>query len=514
MKAYRSLLGCLLAAFFFALPTSASAQCSGIFSAGEVCGNSTASGTLAARASMSSMFDRAFCGTNNSTTIRLAGTWVCLGLGTGVPTFLTTPSSANLAAAITDETGSGALVFATSPTLVTPALGTPSAIVLTNGTGLPLSTGVTGNLTVSHLNSGTSASSSTFWRGDGTWATPAGAGNVSTSGTPANGQMAQWTSSTTVQGISFTITPQHRITLASATPVMTSSQAAKTTVYVTPYSGNLMPIYDGTNFIPTVFAETSQATTDTTKSPAAVAASSVYDIFCWVDSGTNRCTRGPAWTNINTRSAGTALVMVNGILLNSVSITNGPAASRGTYMGSICSDGSSQINYVFGTTGTSGGTAANLCVWNAYNRRNITTTVQDTGTSYSYTGAGTIRQVRGGTNFQATVLLGLLEDGVGYSFSSQMSFGASNGLKGFFGIGVDSTSAFTKPPFYCRQNQTTNAYECGGSSSGSLTTAQIGSIGVHVISGNEESATGAVTMNLGGDATPTQGQTLDISLFN
>ena len=49
------------------------------------------------------------------------------GLGTGVATFLATPSSANLASAVTDETGSGALVFATSPTLVTPILGTPQS---------------------------------------------------------------------------------------------------------------------------------------------------------------------------------------------------------------------------------------------------------------------------------------------------------------------------------------------------------------------------------------------------
>jgi hypothetical protein len=57
------------------------------------------------------------------------------GLGTGVATFLATPSSANLRTAVTDETGTGALVFATSPTLVTPALGTPSALVGTNITG-------------------------------------------------------------------------------------------------------------------------------------------------------------------------------------------------------------------------------------------------------------------------------------------------------------------------------------------------------------------------------------------
>jgi len=49
------------------------------------------------------------------------------GLGANVDTFLATPSSANLIAALTDETGSGAAVFATSPTLVTPALGTPAS---------------------------------------------------------------------------------------------------------------------------------------------------------------------------------------------------------------------------------------------------------------------------------------------------------------------------------------------------------------------------------------------------
>lgn len=78
------------------------------------------------------------------------------GLAAGVATFLGTPSSASLLAAMTDETGTGPLVFATSPTLntptlnspalVTPNLGTPSAGNLANCTNLPLTTGTSGIL--------------------------------------------------------------------------------------------------------------------------------------------------------------------------------------------------------------------------------------------------------------------------------------------------------------------------------------------------------------------------------
>lgn len=54
--------------------------------------------------------------------------------GAGIATWLSTPSSANLAAALTDKTGTGAAVFASSPTLVTPILGTPTSGTLTNCT--------------------------------------------------------------------------------------------------------------------------------------------------------------------------------------------------------------------------------------------------------------------------------------------------------------------------------------------------------------------------------------------
>lgn len=71
-------------------------------------------------------------GTLTNCTLPISGV---TGLGTRIVTFLVTPSSANLASAVQDGTGSGALVLATSPALVTPDLGTPSAGVLTNATG-------------------------------------------------------------------------------------------------------------------------------------------------------------------------------------------------------------------------------------------------------------------------------------------------------------------------------------------------------------------------------------------
>ena len=93
------------------------------------------------------------------------------------PVVLTTDVSgilpvANGGTGVTTSTGTGAVVLSNSPTLVTPALGTPASATLTNATGLPLTTGVTGLLPIVNGGSGTATPALVAGSGvtiSGTW---------------------------------------------------------------------------------------------------------------------------------------------------------------------------------------------------------------------------------------------------------------------------------------------------------------------------------------------------------
>jgi hypothetical protein len=100
-------------------------------------GSSTGTTTLASANSSASNYTITWpANTGTVGELNLAQTWSALQtFGTDISIGGVTPSGA---------TGTGNLVFGTSPTLTTPALGTPSALTLTNATGLPPTTGISG----------------------------------------------------------------------------------------------------------------------------------------------------------------------------------------------------------------------------------------------------------------------------------------------------------------------------------------------------------------------------------
>lgn len=239
--------------------------------------------------------------------------------------------------------------------------------------------------------------------------------------------------------------PCGRLTLTTGTPVSPTDVAGATTVYYTPCSGHrFVPLWDSSlsKFYPfDIGGELSQLTTDTTKSPAAVANNSSYDLFAWSDSGTARTTRGPAWSSDTARGTGagtTELELLNGVYVNKNAITNGPAARKGTYVGTIRSNGSATIDWKLGTKAASGG-EARLCVWNAYNRKNVVAKVGDTTDSWTLASSA-IRAANNSSTMRVSFVSGLQED----FFDSSYAGGAQAGSGGqiALGVGLNSTTAF------------------------------------------------------------------------
>ena len=232
-----------------------------------------------------------------------------------------------------------------------------------------------------------------------------------------------------------------RLTLSTGVAVMHTPVPGATTIRYTPYKGQSVPIYNGSSFVITdMGGELSQATSDATKSPAAAGATSAYDMFVWNDAGTVRLSRGPAWTTTTTRSAGTALVLLNGVLVNNVAITNGPGQYLGTYVGSIITNGSSSVDWILGTPANGGG-AAYLSVWNYYNRVVTNTRVTDNGAPYTYSTA-TVREARASGTNRVNYMCGYIEDTPTLSYQQAFTLSGSLAANAQIGIGDDSTTSF------------------------------------------------------------------------
>jgi hypothetical protein len=144
-----------------------------------------------------------------------------------------------------------------------------------------------------------------------------------------------------------TTTPQGRLTLTSGMPVSSADVTGSTLFYTPSAAGSGVPLNDGSgNFAMVRFPECSQATADLSKSPAAVVANSNYDIFAWMDGAVARATRGPAWLTDTSRGTGVSTSEIDFTAIyptNKFGITNGPLAGRGTLVGTVRSNASSQL---------------------------------------------------------------------------------------------------------------------------------------------------------------------------
>lgn len=229
--------------------------------------------------------------------------------------------------------------------------------------------------------------------------------------------------------------PGGRLTLTSGTPVTTSDVTGASTVYYAPYKSDKVPLYDGSAWALYSIGSSglSQTTSDTTKSPYAVTTNANYDLFVWNDSGTVRLSRGFVWSSATSRGTGagtTELEQVNGRYVNKNSISNGPGAQRGLYVGTVRSDGSFQIN----------DSMAKRHVWNTFNRVVRPMKVIESTDTWTYTVA-TLRQANGSTANQLDFVRGLDEDAVRARVQAMCSTNNAGGNNFVVAVGLDSTSA-------------------------------------------------------------------------
>jgi len=204
-----------------------------------------------------------------------------------------------------------------------------------------------------------------------------------------------------------------RLTLTSATPVTTSDVTAATNVYITPYGGERIALYDGSGtWVMYSFSEI-------TLSLSGLAADKNYDVFMYDSAGTV-VAEAVVWTNDTTRA--TALAVQDGVYVKSGTTTK-------RYVGT------------FRTTTTIGQCEDSLTkryVWNYYNRVIREIEVKETTNSWTYATA-TMRPWNNSTANRVSFVRGVAENVVNLDFYGYVVASATTSFP-TVAIGLDSTS--------------------------------------------------------------------------
>lgn len=204
-----------------------------------------------------------------------------------------------------------------------------------------------------------------------------------------------------------------RLSLVSGSPVPTADQTAKTILYMTPYKGTRIALYNTGTSKWTLYNSSEMNLTPT------LAASKPYDVFCYDNSGTPTL-EVLVWTDDTNRA--TALTTQDGVY-----VKTGDASRR--YIGTIYSNASSQMT----------DSDAFRHVWNYYNRvaRPMRNAAEGTD-SWTYSTA-TWREANGATDNRLDYVCGVSEDAVDVTVRGSAGHSSSSIAAGV-GIGVDSTT--------------------------------------------------------------------------
>lgn len=212
--------------------------------------------------------------------------------------------------------------------------------------------------------------------------------------------------------------PGCRLTLTSGTPVTSSDVTAAATLYITPYTSNVLPAYQSSDskYYNRTFSEFSV-------SLASISSGTNYDVYARYSSGWAGSL--VAWTNDTTRATALARSSSSGLLYKS-------GDEEYLYLGTIRASGS----------GTCEDSAAKRYVWNMYNRVDRGMVAMDSTASWTYTTA-TLREWNGASTegvSRVGMVRGLNEDEVNATVNIYTA-NTTALVNRNCGIGLDSSTA-------------------------------------------------------------------------
>lgn len=222
--------------------------------------------------------------------------------------------------------------------------------------------------------------------------------------------------------IPFPNVVQGRLTTESGVPVSQSSRLAQTTLYFTPYKGNQITLWDGTEWLTIVFSEV-------TLPLGTLTAALCYDVFGYLSSGV-LALEMLAWTSSSARA--TAVTLQDGVYCKSGDKTR-------LYLGTFYTSSTTTTEDSTGAATSSVGGQRYL--WNYYNRIARHAAVIDTTNNWSYT-TNTCRQARATAGNKIEFVIGIPEDQLhAYLVASANISGNVNAVR--TGIGLDTTTVIT-----------------------------------------------------------------------